>query len=472
MSSTDGTRLAREKADMAGTDGLDVKQETQPVDNSAATDEKAAVEANAATAADAHAAAAQATYDAQKTGDPIGDADLRATLGVPTTPDEEDKLTEQQVLAMTSPSILQQERFEESTAALPGEATPGHAEALAKFQDDWAKATVDRDPAAYAAERAALGLTTTPEDLAAFAHPTFNDLLNAERQAQLTDVDVPADSALARQHDALQDQLNKAYIDRDPVAFVKARDAQGIATTPADLAAFNNPSAQDVLGIGRQDALLGITVPENSALAQQIGNVMQHQAPGFVTPTNTQGGDAAANAGSASSCIGTTQTTTGTGTGTSSVDRSDFSPTGTGTGAANEAPAPDHAPAAGGATSSATPTDAAGTGSEPSAIDAGLANLNSGTTSEPDRGVTSSHGDGSAGSTAGLSMDGGVGTQSGGGPAGGGRQITVDDSGKDMTHAGSPTRSSTPRSKGPNASPKPRPRVGRRGRNRRGRSWS
>jgi len=199
----------------------------------------------------ADTAAAQAAYDAQKTGDPIGDADLRATLGVPTTPEEEDKLTEQQVLMMTSPSIQARERFEESAAALPGAATPGHDEAYAKFQDDTQKATLDRDPQAYADERAALGLTTTPDDIAKFQHPTFTDILGAERQSELVGVPIEG-STLAAQHVALQDQLNKAYIDHNVDEFVKAREMQGLPTTPADIAAFNNPTPTDVLGVARQ----------------------------------------------------------------------------------------------------------------------------------------------------------------------------------------------------------------------------
>jgi hypothetical protein len=263
------------------------------------------------------AAAAQSAYDAQKTGDPIGDADLRATLGVPTTPEEEDKLTEQQVLMMTSPSIQARERFEESAAASPGAATPGHDEAYAKFQDDTQKATVDRDPKAYADERAALGLTTTPEDIAKFQHPTLTDIFGAERQGELGGMPIEG-STLAAQHVALQDQLNKAYIDHNVDEFVKARDMQGLPTTPADIAAFNNPTPTDVLNVARQDALQGIQVPDGSALAQQIGNVMNHEAPGNAAPTHTQ--DSPQQQGSGS----TTTSGSGSGSGTTPTDRGDF----------------------------------------------------------------------------------------------------------------------------------------------------
>jgi hypothetical protein len=398
---------------MADKSALDEKGATQPADTSADAE---------------RAAAAQSAYDAQKTGDPIGDADLRATLGVPTTPEEEDKLTEQQVLSMTSPSIQARERFEESAAALPGAATPGHAEAYAKFQDDTEKATIDRDPQAYADERAALGLTTTPDDIKAFEHPTFTDILGAERQGELVGMPVEG-STLAAQHAALQDQLNKAYIDHNVDAFVKARDMQGLPTTPADIAAFNNPTPADVLGVARQDALQGIEVPDGSALAQQIGNVMNHEAPGNVAPTHTQ--DSPQQQGSAST------TTSGSGSGTTPTDRGDFGSTGTGVShSTSDQPGAGGGAGAGGAATTPAPADAgAGTAPAPSAIDTGLANLTGGTPSEPD--VPTSRGTGSAGSTDGLGFQPGATNYDAEHPvAGSTTSYTLDDSGKGMTTVG------------------------------------
>ena len=60
------------------------------------------------------AVVAQEKYDAQKTGDPIGDADLRSTLGVPTTPQEQQQLDDQRFELAFSPDITARERFEES----------------------------------------------------------------------------------------------------------------------------------------------------------------------------------------------------------------------------------------------------------------------------------------------------------------------------------------------------------------------
>src|SRR5450432_1620271 len=188
--------------------------------------------------------AAQAAYEAQKTGDPIGDADLREQLGVATTPEEEDKLTEQQVQLMTSPNIMARERFEQSMHdAAP---TPGHAEDFAKFQADMEKALVDRDPKALADARHAMGLTTTADDLKSLSHPTMTDIRGAERHAELTGMPLDG-SALEVQHDTLQTALNKASIDHNQDAFAHSRELQGMTTTPADIADFNNPKPTDVL---------------------------------------------------------------------------------------------------------------------------------------------------------------------------------------------------------------------------------
>src|SRR5450432_1512949 len=385
---------------------------------------------------------ALAAYEAQKTGDPIGDADLREQLGVAATPEEEDKLTEQQVQLMTSPNIMARERFEQSSHDAPP--TPGHAEDFAKFQADMNAALVDRDPVALANARQAMGLTTTAADVNKLSHPTMTDILGAERQAQLTGIPLEG-TVLQGQHDTLQGELNKAYIDHNQAAFVHARDLQGMTTTPADIAKFDNPSPADVLGVARQDALLGIPVPDNSALAQQVSNILQG-APTHIETTHTQDDDPPASTGPVAFGGGTgtgTATGTGTGTGTSTGSspgntRSDF-PT-PDSGGSHSAPAA-NTPDAGGAPAQVAPDTAAApaapadTGNSPSPIDAGLANLQGGTPSEPDRGATESKGN-DVGSTTGLSLPGGVGTHSDGVPAAtSGPQITVegDDEGMEAT---------------------------------------
>ncbi len=201
----------------------------------------------------ADAAVAQEKYDSQKTGDPIGDADLRATLGVSTTPQEQQQLDDQRFELAFSPNIVARERFEESNP--DGAASAQHAADFAKYTADVQKANIDRDPAAFVAAREAEGRPATPDDIAKFENPTQSDVLGASRQSQLLGVEIPVDSALATQVTAVlggmspghvaptntladdatgpspervealakfQDDINKATVDRDPEAFARA----------------------------------------------------------------------------------------------------------------------------------------------------------------------------------------------------------------------------------------------------------
>jgi hypothetical protein len=139
------------------------------------------------------AAVARQLYETEKTGDPIGDADLRQQYGIPSTPEEDEQLADQQFDAAFSDNVLQRERFYESTGA-PGPAE--HQAELAKFLDDRAKAEVDRDPKAFEDARDALGLPTTQADLDHFNNPGVADVLGAARSSELTGVPIPEDSKL------------------------------------------------------------------------------------------------------------------------------------------------------------------------------------------------------------------------------------------------------------------------------------
>ena len=379
------------------------------------------------------AAAKQQAYDAQKTGDPIGDAALREDLGVPTTPQEQEQLDDQRFDLAFSPNVLARARFEASNPeGAPSEQT---AAELAKFQSDREAAVVQRDPVAFAASQQALGIPTTPTDIANFENPTLTEVLQAERETQLTGMPVPDDSPLAVKADQIWADTDKANIDRDPDAFIRSRGH--LPTTPEDLANFNNPSVVDVLQAARQTNLLRGDIPADSALASQLDNVMSGHAPGAVTPTNTMGlGSAVPSAGTGTAGTGTAGTgTAGTGTGTGPIDRGAVDPTGTGTGGVEPSPTsqpagPDvpttpEAPVAAGATTSDATL---------SPIDAALANLTGGAPAEAD--VPTSRGTDGTTSTADLGWPGGVGSSSQGGETGRGPTIVIDDSGADMTTVG------------------------------------
>ncbi len=397
----------------------------------------------------ADAAVAQEKYDAQKTGDPIGDADLRATLGVPTTPQEQRQLDDQRFEMAFSPNIVARERFEESSP--DGAPSAQHAADFAKYTADVQKANIDRDPAAFVAARQAEGQPATPDDIAKFENPTPADVLGASRQSQLVGVEIPVDSALATQVTAVlggmspghvaptntladdatgpspervdalakfQEDLDKATVDRDPDAFTRARAFVGLTTTPADLAKFENPSTTEVLTTSRNAQLLqGLDIPEGSALAQQVANVLGGVGAGGVAPTDTMGSShAGPSAGSGSGAP-----SSNTGSANVPVDRSDFSPIDTGqSGSSTSAPANDIPSGSGAAPAAAVPTDTAAPPATP-------ATPESGSTPEPDDIPTSR---GSAPTTVGLSMPGGVGTSSGGSTA----TVILDDEG--MTTVG------------------------------------
>jgi hypothetical protein len=139
------------------------------------------------------AAVVRQLYETEKTGRPIGDADLRQQYGIPATEQEERELADEQFDMAFSDNVLERERFYESTGE-PGPAE--HQAELAQFWEDQASADVDRDPQAFVDARAARGLDTTPEDIDRFLHPTAEDLFSAGRSTSLIGTPVPDDSAL------------------------------------------------------------------------------------------------------------------------------------------------------------------------------------------------------------------------------------------------------------------------------------
>ena len=452
---------------MADKDALDESQQRRPADSSEDSDTDSSEDG------DKHgdaAAVVRQQYEAAKTGDPIGDAALRADLGLPTTPQEQEALDDQQFELAFSPNIAARERFEQSNPE--GAPSPQHEEDYAKFLEDVDKALIDRDPKALVRARDALGLPTTPEDIAKFKNPSAEDVMSAARESQLKGVEIPDNSALDTQIKNVfllippgapaptntmgpnaapapapeweqdpakfREDVTKATIDRDLPAFLKARDALGVPATPEEIAKFENPSAVDVLQIGRHWALVGVEIPDGSALDTQIDNVIAGVAPGAVAPTNTTGLRPPGAPTSGTNTSSGTGSTPGTGASPnaganeSPVDRSDFGPSSTNTGGDTPTPGAGSNPAAspGAGTAPGSP------GAAPSAIDSALANLQGGSPSAPD--IPTPAG-GSAPSSAGLSMPGGVGTSSTGvgtgntasGASGG--TAPTDDSGFEVT---------------------------------------
>ena len=398
----------------------------------------------------------QAKYDEQKTGDPIGDADLRRRLDIPTTPVEQQRLDDQLFEAAFSPNIVERERFEE--AATEGESSDRHVAEYAKYQEDVSNALIDRDPDAYRRARDALGMTTTPDDIAKFVDPSPSDVISAARQSQLGGIEVPLESALAEQvanvmshippgaaqptntvgdpadgpaptleqHEALADARNdvvNATIDRDLDAFIDARNRLGAPATSEEIESFKNPSSSDVLALSRHYQLTGVDMPVGSALTDQVNSILAGNGPGPSTPTNTTGirvDSGSTQGGTPSGSTLPAGGSSGTGDG-EQVDRGDF----------DILSGQPNSTSGGTSLTSGTTAPATGGGSAPSAIDAALGNLQGGSPSEPEIPAPRDSG---PGSTTGLSLPGGVGATGGGttaspspGPSTGGSQPDDDD---------------------------------------------
>jgi hypothetical protein len=281
-----------------------------------------------------------------------------------------------------SANINERARFEQ--AVRPEAPSETHQAEYAQYQQDVEAANVGRDPAAFVRARAAEGVTVTPAQVADFKNPTLAEVLGAEHTSLVTGVEIPDDSPLADKAAELWAAKEKADVDRDPAAFIASRGHE--PTTAADLAAFNTPSDAAVLTAARQSNLRGVDIPADSALAQQLSNVLGGLPGGQVTPTNTVGTGAVGSQTQPGAGMGTTSGT-GTGTGTSTIDRADFGSTGLVSGDTKQTPAAGQAPAAGespmaaGAPVAASDQTPPAT-SEPSAIDAALANLSNGTPTE------------------------------------------------------------------------------------------
>ena len=377
--------------------------------------------------------------------DPIAAADARQREGRAATTAEQEEFDDAMFDAAFSPNILERERFE--SMAPEGAPSADHAAELAQYQQDVARALVDRDPEAFVRARAALGEETTPEDLARFEDPAPSDTIGAARSAQLQGIDIPVDSALAEQtanvlahippgklaptntlggeddgprptderHEALgkaRDDVVQATVERDVEKFVEARERLGSPASPAEIDAFRNPTPAQSIELARHLTLTGHDIPEGSPLDTEVDDILTGGSTPSGQPT-TPGVTGSVGSGQQGSNPSSTSPSPGGGS-EPPVDRSDL-PIGTGgsggnagTGGAN----PSLPTSAGGGSlpdGAGVPTG--GGGSQPSAIDAALANLSGGSGEAPESFTPQ----GSAPTADGLSYPGSVGAQGGGG---------------------------------------------------------
>ncbi|HVN52011.1 MAG TPA: hypothetical protein VMT43_11285, partial [Acidimicrobiales bacterium] len=328
-------------------------------------------------------------------GGAIGKLGVLKDHGVVPTQAEIDAAQAQAQQAISSTNILVRAQGYAGLEIIDGTQPPAEfTQQFAQYQQDAQDATLNRDEGAFArAFQAVNGAPPTAQQIAQFNNPSAEDVIAAQRQAALSEVDTTG-TKLDQVGQQMLNDMHDATLNRDEGAFARAFQAvNGAPPTAEQIAQFNNPSAEDVIAAQRQAQLEGLdtTGTKLDQVSNQVfGDTLK--AAGIQPDQPTDGSSGSGTPGTTTTTAGTSSGTTtdtgghGTDAGLAGLDPFNAKVDQPSTSSDGSTPGVDTQGQTPGDTPTDTPGETPGDTSGPSAIDQGLANLSGGpgTDAEPD----------------------------------------------------------------------------------------
>ncbi|MBA2280691.1 MAG: hypothetical protein H0W25_05575, partial [Acidimicrobiia bacterium] len=186
----------------------------------------------------------RAAYQAETSG-PIGYLDTLLLHGATPTAEEEAAAEASIAELIDSENIMARDRGYEARRHFDGIEPPAeHEAAIEQFDRDARDADIDRDPAAFErAFEAVNGRPPTGAELDAFRNPSPSDVIGTGRANSLLGVDVPVDSALSSQIDAVLQGNQPGAVVPTNTGPARPGSTPGTGWTPGSGTSPNTPTS-------------------------------------------------------------------------------------------------------------------------------------------------------------------------------------------------------------------------------------